>query len=547
MSAEPAQKWIANNSLSSAFIGQPPNTQRDWYIVRGLLRAVRMEDTDPALGYVLAAKSTSSAESKRSSIIAGLVVSLLVISSVTLIRLWLRLSVSTMRSGLDDWATIAAAGMGMTYTICQLIMAIKGGGDHIWEHSYEEYYAFNYYGVLDKIIFYATVALIKISLALFIRRIAAGTTKTWRWFCDFFLFTLALYLVSATIWFLLTCEPVRAQWDLLYRGQLENVPSCIDARPWGQVYNVAHAVQGVILLMSPVVILWKVEIGIKKKMRLFFIWGCGLLTVLFGLLRMLDANFTIDIFWSYNRLLIWTALDVTVGIVVISLPILDAQIAASVRRAMPRSKKTNTSGWSEYGNLDKSNTRSGELKTDESAITTGPKGGCGDEEVVLVEVDPAKYPPMELNIVRTVDTIKSHLINVDNMRFAVLSVLSILTSLIAGQAVSDRTANTEVALTTVSPTESTASTASTSDEHTANTIVSGPTTLSPTTTTAGTASTSDSHTANTIVSGPTTVTGSQTGAGQGQTAGIAVMATPNAVGAAGLGLLAVGMGFGMVV
>lgn len=49
------------------------------------------------------------------------------------------------------------------------------------------------------------------------------------------------------------------------------------------------------------------------------------------------------------------------------------------------------------------------------------------------------------------------------------------------------------------------------------------------------------------MSGPTTVTGSQTGASQGQTAGIAAIATPNAVGAAGLGLFAVGMGmsFGM--
>jgi hypothetical protein len=47
------------------------------------------------------------------------------------------------------------------------------------------------------------------------------------------------------------------------------------------------------------------------------------------------------------------------------------------------------------------------------------------------------------------------------------------------------------------------------------------------------------------VSGPTTVTGSQTGANQGQTAGMAAFATPNAAGVAGLGLFAVGVGFGM--
>ncbi|RDI87520.1 hypothetical protein Vi05172_g2223 [Venturia inaequalis] len=114
ISAESTSQWVANNSMASALIGQPPNTQRDWYIARGLLRAVGMDETNPALGYVLAAQTTGNTESKRPSVIAGVVISLIIISSVTLTRLALRLSVSTMRFGPDDWATIAAAGMGLT-------------------------------------------------------------------------------------------------------------------------------------------------------------------------------------------------------------------------------------------------------------------------------------------------------------------------------------------------------------------------------------------------------------------------------------------------
>ncbi|TID20020.1 hypothetical protein E6O75_ATG07480 [Venturia nashicola] len=406
-------QWVSNNSIGSALIGNPPNTQRDWYIVRGLLRVVGMGETDPASGFVLAARKTDITESKRSSIIAGLVVSLVIILSVTLTRLALRLSVATMRFGIDDWATIAAAGMGLTYTTCQLIMAIKGGGDHIWEHTYEDYNTFNYYGVLDKIVFYATVALIKTSLALFIRRLTTGISKKWRRFCDFFLLTLALYLVSATIWFLFTCDPLRAQWDLLYRGQLEETPSCIDGLLWGRIYNVAHVVQGVVLLLSPMVILWKVRIEIKKKIRLFFIWGCGLLAVLCGLMRMLDANFTSDIFWSYTQLLIWTALDVTVGIVVISLPVLDDMIAANVRKAILKTRKTNTGGRNGYGHLDKSKTsRLGPPSTVRIANPIGPDRELGDDwnEVLpnRSEADQklrcnAKDSPVELNIIRTVE------------------------------------------------------------------------------------------------------------------------------------------------
>lgn len=132
MSANTTSTWVANNTAPSAFIGQPPNTQRDWYIVRGFLRLVGLADTDPALGYVLAAKDNGANDgSKRPAVIGGLITCLVAISTVTIARLGLRASMSQMRFGLDDWATIAAAAMGLTYTACQLIMAIRGGGDHI--------------------------------------------------------------------------------------------------------------------------------------------------------------------------------------------------------------------------------------------------------------------------------------------------------------------------------------------------------------------------------------------------------------------------------
>lgn len=68
-----------------------------------------MNETDPATGYLLAAKNTGSTESKKPSIVAGLIVSLVVISSVTFIRLGLRSSMSAMKTGVDDWAAVACS------------------------------------------------------------------------------------------------------------------------------------------------------------------------------------------------------------------------------------------------------------------------------------------------------------------------------------------------------------------------------------------------------------------------------------------------------
>lgn len=220
-----------------------------------------------------------------------------------------------------------------------------------------------------------TVALVKLSLTLFIRRLADRASRAWRWFCDFFLFTLVAYIVLAIFWFSFTCDPPRAQWDKWYSGTLETPTTCVNATLQGQALNVAHVVQGAILLTSPVVILWNVTMEWKKKLRLFFIWGVGLLAVLFGLMRLLRADFTSDIMWTYTELLVWTSLDISVGLVVISLPVMDAWLAGGWRKAMTKMGRTTNGGVgkSGYGNLERSHGFGGTRKSTKSS--SGGTGG----------------------------------------------------------------------------------------------------------------------------------------------------------------------------
>lgn len=101
-----------SNSSTSAFVGQPTNTERDYYIVKGLLRGLGMEDADPSLGYPLAAQKPYDGYTytpRMPGIIVGLSIVLVAIIAATGTRLALRASMSSMRFGADDWATIAAA------------------------------------------------------------------------------------------------------------------------------------------------------------------------------------------------------------------------------------------------------------------------------------------------------------------------------------------------------------------------------------------------------------------------------------------------------
>lgn len=265
------------------------------------------------------------------------------------------------------------------------------------------------------------MALIKTSLTLFIRRLIDRTSRNWRWLCDFFLATLAIYIIGATFWFCFSCDPPRSQWDKWYSGQLEEPATCINTAVQGQVLNIVHVVQGVILLSSPVVILWKVKMDIKKKMRLFFIWAVGLLVVLFGLLRMLRADFTSDITWSYTELLIWTSLDVAVGIVVISLPVLDAWLAGGWRKAMTKmGRSTRGGGLSSngYGNLDRSG-----FGTKKSVRTTGTRSGVhgstGEYGDSVEDIFDKKGGAVELSGIMRTDEYAVHFTSTDEEEGAV--------------------------------------------------------------------------------------------------------------------------------
>jgi hypothetical protein len=73
-----------------------------------------------------------------------------------------------------------------------------------------------------------------------------------------------------------------------------------------------------------------VQIDLSKKIRLFFIWLVGSTAVVGGLLQQITASVTNDNFWQYTDILRWTSLDLALGVMVASLPVLDAAIVGMI-------------------------------------------------------------------------------------------------------------------------------------------------------------------------------------------------------------------------
>ena len=92
----------------SAVIGQPPNTNNDYYIVKALLRKFHLE-RDPAKGVSFGPPPPNlNHDSRGPQILAGSIVFLILSTLVTGSRLLIRGLYNQVKWGLDDWFIIPA-------------------------------------------------------------------------------------------------------------------------------------------------------------------------------------------------------------------------------------------------------------------------------------------------------------------------------------------------------------------------------------------------------------------------------------------------------
>ncbi|OJD40604.1 uncharacterized protein BKCO1_1000445 [Diplodia corticola] len=315
------------STSESALIGSPPATDNDYWIVKGMLRAVHLDGKlDADKGFSLLPKRPDSYqyEEKRASIIAAMSVCIFVMVSVTVARLAVRLFRTGVRWGADDWMLIPGAIMAIAYPIIQIAMVeYGGGGKHSWDVTYAEYNDFNWLGVVCKILFFTSVGLIKISITLFNRRLTSMTSRIWRYFNDFFLFLLTAYTLLALFWTCFQCNPPAAMWNKIYSGKLATMPTCWSTKVISNVLSIMHAVMDFCLLTTPIIVLWKVKLPLSTKIRLYIVFSMGAVSAVGSVLRQLaQEKISLDVTWGYTGILTWTLVDLTFGLLTASLPVL---------------------------------------------------------------------------------------------------------------------------------------------------------------------------------------------------------------------------------
>ena len=93
----------------SALFGQPPATENDFWIVKGILFNEGMVDADPAKGLPMAQAPRPNHENRSVSIVAGLTLSIFFVVSITATRIIARKALSSASLGWDDTLIVIAA------------------------------------------------------------------------------------------------------------------------------------------------------------------------------------------------------------------------------------------------------------------------------------------------------------------------------------------------------------------------------------------------------------------------------------------------------
>ncbi|KAI9890663.1 MAG: hypothetical protein M1814_003732 [Vezdaea aestivalis] len=257
---------------------------------------------------------------------AGLSVAIFLVVLVTCARLGIRYFHKRMKLGLDDLFIVPAAIFVCAYLTTLLVrVSIAGAGRHLDTVTYHEMGLYFGIGNVGQILFYCGVSFTKMSIIMFNRRLTGISSKPWRIAHDTFLVVIVCFFLSSFFLNVFQCSPARVSWDWAYRGRTKF--TCVDKAKQNNYISWFHAASDIILLSVPIIVLWKVKLPWTTKFRLFFVFALASISVAGAVIRLITIQLSSkDSTYVFTNLIGWTITDITLGVIVASLPALNPLI-----------------------------------------------------------------------------------------------------------------------------------------------------------------------------------------------------------------------------
>ncbi|KAF4506968.1 hypothetical protein G6O67_005649 [Ophiocordyceps sinensis] len=241
-------------------------------------------------------------------------------------KLWAGLNLE-----IDDWMTVAAMVSSLPSAVFNAqILAPNGLGRDTWTLSFDNITTFSRFFSIVETVYFIDIAIIKLALLFFylrifpavhVRRLILGTVVFVA------LFGAAFFLVS-----ILQCWPVDyswLKWDGEHRGRCVDVAAMV----W------SHAAIGIGLdvwmLTIPVWQLRNLNLNWRRKVGVGLMFCVGTFVTVVSILRLRALDFsagTTNPTWDFFDVILWSTVEVNVGIICVCLP----SLRLLLLRAFPR-------------------------------------------------------------------------------------------------------------------------------------------------------------------------------------------------------------------
>jgi hypothetical protein len=284
----------------SALLGDPPLTDRDALIQKAMRQYRTIFSANPkhpfGPSHPVPPAPDLANESNAWRVLTAASCLLFLVIVVTAGRFWFRWQRRRqMGFGVDDVLIIPAVALAITYVV-QIIEEVTQSclGKHMWFCTYEDVELMYHSFTIDQLMWYISVYFAKLSLFFFIRRLTLSTmSRIYHW-TNILLFTIVLLAGLVSIFMTaLQCRPFSARWSYITLARTDPATySCISLQSSQTALRALHISTDILLLLYPTLILYRIQMPLRKKLAISIVFSLGLFSVVCSVVRNIIFGYT---------------------------------------------------------------------------------------------------------------------------------------------------------------------------------------------------------------------------------------------------------------
>ncbi|KAL1652045.1 hypothetical protein SLS58_000169 [Diplodia intermedia] len=252
------------------------------------------------------------------------------------------------------------------------------------------YTQFSKWLYIHSLIIMVAVSAVKVSIALFLMRLAERTRKV-RFLWGMIVF-LVLFTISCACTLIFQCSPISAAWDYSLRMPPANAKcfSMSTFRNIGMFNSIVNIVTDFLFASLPVPLIWELQINIRAKLTLASILSLGFFASAAAIVKCaMQWNVLDEPDWTvHDSFNVWNCIELNIGIVAACLPALKPlfnwflETARAITSSGGRSGTRRPTGYAGYGSRS---TTLGYMKQQDSFAMASLSRSRGDTELGKID------------------------------------------------------------------------------------------------------------------------------------------------------------------